>query len=224
MTGRRAFRVPFRVAAYVAGCLVAVTQLSGCGGSGHGALGGQAHVTVQPSQTFVVVGSAATVGDGLDQPMQQVWARLVWREAFPRSTIFVNAAVRDATAASALQDQVPLAAELHPATVAVWLGSQEAFDRVPVDGFATDLRAVLERLRATGARVFVGDVPQLGAVRADAYNAAIARVAADAGATLVPLHDLSVRRGDGDPVFVPNPAGHRAIADAFVAAIKGRAP
>ncbi len=207
----------------VAPVVVALALLTSCAGSGHGGSTSATTVPVQRTQTFVALGSDVTVGDGLRDPFQTDWPRVVWREAFPRATVFVNTALRGATAGAALNNQVPLAVQLQPASVAVWLGMVEAANGTPVKRFAANLSAVVQQLASTGAQVFVADLPVFGSVPNAAYNAAIARVVANAGATLVPLHSVSVPTVRGAKLFLPNEEGHRAVAKAFETAMRSAA-
>ena len=74
-----------------------------------------------------------------------------------------------------------------------------------------------------------GNLPGPASVRAavDAYNAAVARVVAAHGAELVDLHAAGLAAADAgreralmsDDGFHPSTAGHRAVAEAFAAAL-----
>ena len=90
-----------------------------------------------------------------------------------------------------------------------------------VGQFGRDLTEVVRHARAVGARVLVADLPRFGGVDVAPYNAAIARVARAQGATLVPLHDLQIGTLGGGPELRPDVEGHRKIADAFEAALRG---
>jgi lysophospholipase L1-like esterase len=191
---------------------------AGCGEVRDGSSGdGRSTVTIQETQTLVAIGSGATVGEGLGRKLRDPWPRLFHREAFPRSTVLVNAAVANSSTEDALVDQVPLAEELSPSVVAIWLGTIEAFNEYPLENFEENLRQIVRRVRAGGARVLLADLPTVTTVDVDGFNRVIARVAADEGATLVPLHGRTVRALAGeDWAFLPDRAGHRAIADAFI--------
>jgi len=211
-----------RVTAAVAAVVAFAICVAACGGTN--ANTGAAErpaVGVEETQTLFVIGSGATVGIGLDLALQDAWPRILHREAFPRATVLVNAALEEASAADALEHQVPLAEELSPAVVAIWLGAIEAFGLSPVDEFAANLDALVERVRATGARVLIADLPENTAVPIEAFNDAIARVAEEHDATLVSLRSsrITTARGAG-PAFLPDVAGHRVIADAFADALR----
>jgi hypothetical protein len=67
--------------------------------------------------------------------------------------------------------------------------------------------------------VLLADLPQSDGADVDAYNQAIARVAADEGATLVPLHEARISSFDRAHML-PDVAGHRAVARAFERALR----
>jgi lysophospholipase L1-like esterase len=135
--------------------------------------------------------------------------------------VLVNAAIADSTASDALDDQVPLAREMHPDVALIWLGTVEVAQQLDPAAFQADLRTVIERVHAAGARVYVADLPPIANTRVTPYNAAIAAAVKATGATLVPLHDRNVtgNAGPGAPLL-PDAAGHRTIADAFEAVLR----
>jgi lysophospholipase L1-like esterase len=190
---------------------------SACGTDG-GSTSGRPVVTVEATQTLLVMGSSATLGVGLENAWQDAWPRIFYREAFPRATVFVNGALQDASIADAESNQLPLVEEVSPSVVAIWLGGIEASLGMPVTEFATELEDLVSRVRASGARVLLANLPN---ARADvtAYNVAIARIASEQQATLVPLHDERISTFDPSQT-VPDVAGHRVIARAFERALK----
>jgi acyl-CoA thioesterase-1 len=175
--------------------------------------------TSRPGATFMVIGTSASTGDGLVLPLQYAWPRLVFRQAFPRTTVFVNAAVSGSSAENALREQVPLVEQLHPTVVVIWLGAVEVSQLVPVAEFKTNLRAVVDGTRATGARVLLADLPTYPTTDVRPYNAVIDGIARDTGVALVPLRDVKVTWIIPDPFFLPNINGNRAIAAAIEASL-----
>ena len=120
--------------------------------------------------------------------LQDAWPYLVFHDAFPLSTVFVNGALDDATVAEAIEAQAPLAAELKPDLVEVWLGADDLRVRTPVAEFTQSLTNLISALRAAGSRrILVADLPTAYGARVAAYNAAIHQVVAGAHAELVPL-------------------------------------
>jgi hypothetical protein len=197
----------------------------GCAGGSAPSRATRVTVPVEKTKTLVVMGTSATVGDGLDQQLklQDAWPRIFYRNAFPRATVLLNAGVQDESTEDALSDQVPLVEEASPSIVAIWLGAVEASEQRPITQFAADLNGVVRRARATGARVLLADLPPVAGIDVSAYNRVIARVAADQGATLVPLHAQTISMLPRQELaFLPDPAGHRVIARAFEAAFHRR--
>jgi hypothetical protein len=193
---------------------------AGCGGQdGRASTAGRSTVTVEATQTLLVMGTSATYGVGLDDSFQDAWPRVFYREAFPRTTVFFNGALVNSSAADAEVNQLRLVAAVSPSVVAIWFGAEEVALGVPAAQFAADLDDLVRRVLASGARVLLADLPRSGAADVDAYNQAIARVAADEGATLVPLHDTPISSFDRAHVL-PDVAGHRAIARAFQRALR----
>ena len=132
--------------------------------------------------------------------------------------VFVNAAERNATVASALTRQVAIARELRPDTVLVWVGVNDMDRGVSAPTFEQGMTDLLRALTTRpDARVLVADIPARDGddpnVRA-AYNAAIATAAGTTGAELVPLGAKTfpaMEVGDDELDL----AGHRQVADAF---------
>ena len=65
----------------------------------------------------------------------------------------------------------PLAQEVKPQVVAVWLGIDDLAQHTPIDQFASELRDLIDELRATGAqRILVADLPRVFGAGALSYN------------------------------------------------------
>jgi lysophospholipase L1-like esterase len=211
-------RVRASVASFAAVALVCCT--AACGGNERRAsTAGRSTVTVEATQTLLVMGTSATFGVGLEDSFHDAWPRIFFREAFPRTTVFYNGALVSSSAADAEVNQLPLVAEVSPSVVAIWFGADEASLGVPAAQFAADLGDLVRRVLASGARVLLADLPQSDGADVDAYNQAIARVAADEGATLVPLHEARISSFDRAHML-PDVAGHRAVARAFERALR----
>jgi hypothetical protein len=200
--------------------VIALALVGGACANGGRASSSAPTVTTEHTGTFVVIGAGPTIGDGLRQPLQQAWPRLVFREAMPRTTVFVNAAIEGGTVATAVRDQVSLAQQLHPTVIAVWLGVLEVIDREPIEQFTSEFDGLMSAVVATGARVLVADVPNFVGIQPAPYNAVIRRVVHQWGATLVPLSSRHISASSTTGPLFPDEAGHRAIADAFETALK----
>lgn len=205
------------VAAAVAA--VAALALAACSPGGD-RTEGPAAAPGDPPATYVAIGSDDTLGIGLDLPLVDEWPKVLFREDLPRNTVFVNAAVQGATVADALEDQLPLAEEVEPTLVTVWLNLDDVTARTPVPAYESGLRDLVHALRRGGkTRVLVANTPEMNGVAPAtiaAYNAAIARVIRAEGAELVDLHGAGLSAPSRDH---PSPAGHERIADAFAAAL-----
>jgi len=195
---------------------VAATLVGGACSDGRGS--GATAPTVPESEAntpvvWVALGADETDetdGEGLEDEdrLRSSWTRLVFREALPRRTVHYNLASADATAAEALDRQVPAALEVEPTLVAVWLTSGDIDEATAPADYERDLGAVVGALREDGARVLLANAPRSTTSRP--YNEAVARVAEDEGAELVDLSDVAFSR---------TVAGHRRAADAFAAAL-----
>ena len=136
-----------RAIAVTIGCVLVATACSG-GSSGNSRA---APSNAGTAQTLLVVGTGNALGDTLDDPLRDDWPRVVYLDAFPRATVFVNAAERDATVASALSRQVPIAQELMPETVLVWVGVNDMDRGVSPTTFEASMTALLRALKPTSA-------------------------------------------------------------------------
>jgi acyl-CoA thioesterase I len=226
------------------GALVTVLVLAGCVGS-------PSRVPpvsdAGPAGLYVALGASDAVGVGAERPTTQSWPQVLYREAMPRATVFVNLAVEGSTVGQALAGQIPEALRLEPSVATVSFGVNDLRAGVEAGEFERGLGELVRLLRRGGAtRVLVGNVPpvdRLPAYLADGgrtfpppaevvavvarYNEAITRVAGEEGAELVDLWAAGQRaRSDGsEPSLVsadgfhPSTEGHVRIAKAFAAVL-----
>jgi lysophospholipase L1-like esterase len=183
---------------------------------------GPAATNAGPAQTVLAIGGSATEGDGVRDRLAQAWPYLVFHEAFPLSTVFVNGSLDGATVARALEAQAPLATELQPDVVEVWLGADDLMAATPVAEFTRGLTNLVATLRSAGShRILIADLPAAYGTGAGAYNAAIHQVVRSSHAQLVPLAaaQIALVPTDGLPPQ-PDAASHRVVAAAFAKAIK----
>ncbi len=168
-------------------------------------------------QHVLAIGGRTTEGDGIRNRLQAAWPYLVFHDAFPRSTVFVNGALDEATVASALETQAPLAAELKPDVVEVWLGADDLAVATRLSDFTSSLTDLIIRLRQAGSRrILVADLPEAYGGRVAAYNAVIRDVVARTKTELVPLANAGItlpRAEEKAPLL--DEAGHRIVAAAF---------
>jgi len=127
---------------------------------------------VTKSVTYVAIGSSDTAGIGSTDPLIDAWPQLFYRRALPLSTVYVNLASPQSTAAQAVRDQLPEALRLSPRIVTIALGSTDVFDGVPATTFGSELRLMIDALRSKGATmVLVANVPPLSVL--PAYRACL---------------------------------------------------
>ena len=170
----------------------------------------------EPVQTVLAIGDRATEGDGIPDRLHNAWPYLVYNDRVPRSAVFVNGALDDATVASVLEEQTVLARELKPDVVEMWIGADNLREGTPPGAFATGLTVAIDTLRSYGTRrIVVADLP-IAYGDVTAYNAEIQRVVSETKTELVPLHRVEVTLNQDQP----DTASHRRIADTFAAQIR----
>jgi hypothetical protein len=198
--------------------LVVALSLASCSGSSRSA--DSPATTAGPARRDVLVsiGSNATFGDGLDNPLRDAWPQRLFHDAFPRSTVLVNASDRLVTVGRALGQPLSIALEVHATVVAVWLGDLDLATGVAAPIFEADLDRLVKQLRASGARVLLGNL-SLAQPGAAAYDDAIARVAQARGATPVDIATALSSHAGIAPSTDIGPDASRAVADAFAAAV-----
>lgn len=209
-----------------------------------------------PPLTYVAVGGNESLGYDADDPSRQGWTQLFYQKALPPAATFYDLAESGATTVTALSDQVPEAMALHPDVVTVWLSLSDLLAGEPADAYQAQLDQVVHRLRGNGAtKVLVATTPPLGqlpgyqrcvrspqqcrpdlqhlpspataAALAQAYNTAIARVAADQGAVVVDVHAAMARalaRPSGSALTSTDDldlstGGHALVAGLFASAL-----
>jgi lysophospholipase L1-like esterase len=195
---------------------VALVALAACSSGSKTEKGPASSPSTGPAITVLALGGSATEGDGVPDRLRDAWPYLVFQTAFARSTIFVNGALDDATLQHAITAQVPLATQLKPDVIEVWLGADDLTARTPISLFRAEFHQLLDLLYSSGARrILVADLPPaLGNVAP--YNAAIHAEVAAASAALVSLAHIPVALAPTDGLAPqPDAASHRLIAAAF---------
>jgi lysophospholipase L1-like esterase len=185
-----------------------------------------------PARTYVALGASDAVGVGADDPETEGWVSRL-HASMPAGTRLVNLGVSGSTLSEALAQQLPVALAAEPDVVTVWLAVNDERRGVPLERYARDLDELLGRLRATGALVLVGNLPDLTllpggdprgrppeALRAEIarWNAAIARIARARGAVLLDLHSAwreleSHSEYLGADGFHPSTLGHARLSE-----------
>ena len=189
--------------------------------------------------TYVAIGASDAVGVGVEDPATQGWVPQ-FGASLGSDTHVVNLGVSGSTLAQALREQVGPAVDAHPDVVTVWLAVNDINARVPLESYEADLDTLLGDLEPTGARVLVGNVPDLSVVAAyqgvdpaqlqaevQRWNAVIDAVAARHGATVVDLYARwqevaqhpEYLSADG---FHPSADGYARLAEVFEEAYASR--
>jgi len=196
--------------------VVAAVALAACSSGSKKGKGPASAPSTGPAITVLALGGSATEGDGVRDRFRDAWPYLVFETAFPRSTIFVNGALDDATLQHAITTQTPLAAQLKPDLVEVWLGADDVTSGTPISQFRSELHQLLGLLQSSGVRrILVADLPRaLGNIAP--YNAAIHAEVAAAHAELVSLANAAITVAPTEGLTPqPDAASHRLIAAAF---------
>ncbi len=192
------------------------------------------HAAPPPRTVYVALGASDTVGVGAANPARDNWTAQLARR-LPSGSRYVNLGHSGATLSDALAAELPAALKDHPTLVTVWLAVNDINALVSPDDYAAQLDRLLAALRKAGARVYVGNVPDLTLVPAytnagvskddvnqivHMYNTIIATACARRGATLVDLyaaskpvlHNLKNVGSDG---FHPSTRGYTLLANLF---------
>ena len=189
--------------------------------------------------TYVAIGASDAVGVGVADPETQGWVPQFGASLGPNTRV-VNLGVSGSTLGQALREQVGPAVDAHPDVVTVWLAVNDVNARVPLESYQSDLDALLGNLEPTGARVLVGNVPDLSFLapyqgvdpvqlraEVDRWNQAIDQVSARHGAQVVDLYARwqevaehpEYLSGDG---FHPSAEGYARLAQVFEEAYASR--
>lgn len=183
---------------------------------------------------YVAIGASDGVSVGADRPAEG-WVQRVHAQ-MPAGTRLVNLSVSGSLTSEALSEQLPSALAARPDIVTVWLAANDLRAGVPLQAYTAQLDEMLGRLSATGAEVYVGNLPNLAALpgvppewrgtvyaEVQEWNRSIDTTAARHGAIVVDLFagqdasvDPSTLSSDG---FHPSSEGYRRIALNFWSAM-----
>jgi lysophospholipase L1-like esterase len=189
--------------------------------------------------TYVAIGASETFGIGTDAPYTQNWASDLAMKLGSR-VHFVDLGVPGILIHQALQVEVPVAVDVHPNVVTVWLAVNDIIQNVPVGSYSQDLDVLLSHLQAAAplAHIAVANVPdltllpyfysydqQLLQAQVAAYNTAIASVVSRHHVILVDIYqrwqELSQHpeyiSGDG---LHPSQPGYARLAELFYEALQ----
>jgi lysophospholipase L1-like esterase len=159
-----------------------------------------------PAIVDAAIGASETVGAGTDDALRDAWPQVLYTTALRRGAIFYNFGIPGATAAQALDEELPPALAVRPDLVTVWLNVNDLIQGVPPAVYEDQLARLVHALRRNGAaRVLVANTPWLDQL--PAYLACLP------GASPIGPDCLLT----GAPV--PAPQALDALVDAYNAAI-----
>jgi lysophospholipase L1-like esterase len=193
--------------------------------------------------TYVAIGASDTFGIGTDDPYYQNWASDLGVELGPRVHV-INLGIPGILVHDALNLELPIALDSHPALITIWLAVNDIVAKVPVNSYSHDLNLLVSRLQAGIPHVIIAiaNVPDLRylprfskltlpaqqALYAQMlqYNAAIGAIAHHHQIILVDLSQQSYNlknhpeyiSSDG---FHPNDIGYLQLAELFYHAVQG---
>ena len=226
------FPAPRLLLAALLASLVALT--SACAGDE------ETHPQSSAAPLYVAIGASDAVGTGAYYPTSEGWVAQL-HARMPAGTRLANLGIGGLLLHQALDQVLPVALDLQPTVVTVWLAVNDLVAGVPLEAYRADLATLLGALRReTRARVYVANVPDLTllpafrdrpreALRQQVlrWNAAIAEVAAAHGVVLVDLYADRVEQRN-HPEYTsrdglhPSTLGHRRLAEKFWEAIGSR--
>ncbi|MFD4421847.1 SGNH/GDSL hydrolase family protein [Agromyces sp. NPDC058484] len=189
------------------------------------------HGTGEGELLYVAIGDSAAQGIGASSPGRSYVGLIAEHagEASGRSIRVVNLSVSGATTELAVRDQLPRFRALAPDLVTVAIGANDIADWNPA-AFERNIRSIFAELPS---HAIVADLPCFHLRHnerkvADA-NRMLRAIAREHGLTVVPLHELTKRRGlrgilteFASDMFHPNDHGYRVWADAFRPAVAAR--
>lgn len=189
---------------------------------------------------YVAIGASDSVGTGARDPAREGWVPQL-HARMPAGTRLVNLGIGGLKLDEALAQSLPVAVDLQPSVVTVWLAVNDFAGNVSLAAYQAGLDTLLGTLRReTQARVYVANMPDLTLLPAFAgrdpetlrvqvqqWNDAIAASAVANNAVLVDLFGgwqelREQRRGyisqDG---LHPTTRGYRRLAEIFWSAMQG---
>lgn len=205
--------------------LCTITFSIGCGSS-----------TSSSDIKYVAIGASDATGIGAS-PITRGYAFQIEEQLDQMcgDTELINLGIPGAEADEIQNVAPPVADEVNPELITVWVGNNDLVGGRTVESFESDLRSILQSLRAeTSAAIFVGNISDLTLLptfqeepdsdvtreRVEMYNAAISRQTSAINATLVNLFAADFQSEFvSDDGFHPNNEGHQAVANEFLARI-----
>jgi acyl-CoA thioesterase-1 len=181
---------------------------------------------------YVAIGASDAFGIGTNDPKKQSWP-VVLSQLLEKKVHLINLGIPGATLALALRAELPIAKDVKPDIVTVWLGVNDFDQNIPLETYGVQLQQLISLLQQPSAAIYVGNIPDLTYLPRYAnanhylmkqqiteWNVAIRTICQESGVTLVDLfsawNDLAQHpeyiSGDG---FHPSEQGANRIAHIF---------
>src|SRR5437868_2880552 len=110
---------------------------------------------------YVAIGASESVGTGARNPSSEGWVPVLAGK-MAAGTRLANLGIGGLRTHQALDQALPVAVDLQPSVVTVWLAVNDLTDGVPLASYRADLDTLLGTLaRETHARVYVANIPDL---------------------------------------------------------------
>ena len=144
--------------------LLLTLLVSACGQDGaSGSVVGGGGTAKQPGVlSYVAIGASDTFGFGTSDPYNDNWPTDLAGK-FNGKVHLVNLGVPSIHVHQALTMELPVALDVHPDLVTIWLAINDLADHVPVPDYEHDLSLLISRLQAGAPRVriAIANVPDL---------------------------------------------------------------
>lgn len=186
---------------------------------------------ISDAVVYAALGASDAVGVGASAP-EEGWVPKVYQR-MPSGTRLLNLGESGTLLSQARVRQLPRAIAARPEVVTIWLAVNDFNYMAPLGQYSNDLDLALRDLRETGAKVYVGNLPDLSllpwvpkvwrpAMQEEVmrWNAEIERVARARGAEVVDLFAERLELADHPEYlsidgFHPSSKGYSRIADLF---------
>ncbi len=204
-------------------CILQLIYLTGCGGAG-GSSG---------NNVYVAIGASDATGIGAT-PLTNGYVFRINNQLDKScgATELNNLGLPGATADQIENVELPIAKEIHPEIVTIFVGGNDLTSGRSTESFEIDVRNILSTLEEdTSALIFIANLPDISQLpryledpdsdvtltRVRAFNDAISRQAQLYNVTVIDLFAVGVNDVlISDDGFHPNDAGHEEFADLFL--------
>ena len=192
--------------------------------------------------SYVALGASDAWGTGASDPDDENWP-VDLAHKLGQQTHFVNLGIPGITLHDALNVELPVALDVHPNLITIWLAVDDLLVNTPIDSYTHDLDFLLTRLQSAFPHAYIAlanvpDLTLLPKFRTDdqntiqslqskisAYNASIEDVAQRHQVVLVDLYkqwSLIINHPEyiSSDGFHPSTAGYAQLAEIFYQTLK----